>query len=74
MSRAAALIAVFIAAFIVLIGILAVFAGIADAFPTTEESFFKFGPEIKGVVLAVVGVVVVAAGLLLSRAASKFSR
>ncbi|HEX9122296.1 MAG TPA: hypothetical protein VF984_02900 [Actinomycetota bacterium] len=61
------------AAFIVLMGVLAVFAGIAPAFPTTEESFFKIGaiPEVKGVVLAAVGAVLIAGGYFLTRFAGK---
>jgi hypothetical protein len=74
MSRAVALFVVFIAAFILLVGILGVFAGVATAFPTTEEAFFKFGPELKSAVLAVVSVVVVAVGLLLTRVADRISR
>jgi hypothetical protein len=74
MSRGLALLTAFIAAFIVLVGILAIFAGIATAFPTTEESFFKIGPEVTGAVLSIVGVVVLAAGLFLTRFAGKISR
>jgi hypothetical protein len=73
MSRGLAVVMVFIAAFIVLIGILAVFAGIAPAFPTTEEAFFKFGPELKDALLAIVGLVVVALGIFLTRIAGRFS-
>jgi hypothetical protein len=73
MLRGLAVVTVFVAAFIVLIGILALFAGIATAFPTTEEAFFKFGPELEGAVLAIVGVVIVAVGLFLTRVAGKIS-
>lgn len=73
MSRAMALLLVVVAAFIVLMGVLAIFAGIAPAFPTTEDSFFKIGPmpEVKSVVLAVVGVVALAGGYFLVRLADK---
>lgn len=76
MSRGLALLAVLIAAFLVLMGILGVFAGIATAFPTTEESFFKIGPmpELNGAVLSVVGVVFVAAGYFLTRLAGRIYR
>jgi hypothetical protein len=75
MSRGLALLLVLIAAFIVLMGVLGVFAGIATAFPTTEESFFKMGsmPELEGAVLAVVGAVFVVAGFFLTRLAGKIS-
>jgi archaellum biogenesis protein FlaJ (TadC family) len=75
MSRVLALLAVLIAAFLVLVGVLGVFAGIAPAFPTTEESFTKFGsmPEIKDIVLVIVSVVFVAAGYFLTRFAGKMS-
>jgi hypothetical protein len=73
MSRGLAVLAVFIAAFIVLMGILGVFAGIATAFPTTEDSFVRIGAELKGAVLAVIGVVVVAVGLFLTRLAGRLS-
>jgi hypothetical protein len=43
MARSLAVFLVFIAAFVLLIGVLGLFAGIAPAFPTTEDSFFKFG-------------------------------
>jgi hypothetical protein len=76
MSRTLALLAVLIAAFLILMGLLGVFAGIATAFPTTEESFFKLGPipEIKSVVLVLVSVVVVAAGYILMRFAGTVNR
>lgn len=76
MSRGLAVLGVFIAAFIVLMGLLGLFAGIATAFPTTEESFFKIGsmPEIKGAVLSVVSVVVIAVGLFFTRLAGNLSR
>ena len=76
MSRGLALLAVLIAAFVVLMGVLGIFAGIADAFPTTEESFVKFGfmPKLDGVVLAIVGAVVVAAGAFLTRLAGRIYR
>jgi uncharacterized membrane protein len=76
MSRALALLAVVIAAFLILMGLLGVFAGIAPAFPTTEESFFKIAsmPELKGAVLSLVGVVVVAAGYFLTRFAGTIYR
>lgn len=57
MSRALGVLVVLVAAFIVLIGVLSVFAGIAPAFPTTEEAFLKIGAEIKGVLLVIVGAV-----------------
>jgi hypothetical protein len=76
MSRGLALLAVLIAAFLVLMGLLGIFAGIATAFPTTEDSFFKIGPmpELKGAVLSLVGVVVVAVGYFLTRLAGKIYR
>jgi hypothetical protein len=75
LARSLALIAVLAAAFLVLMGILGIFAGIARAFPTTEESFFKIGPmpELKGAVLAVVGAVFVGAGYFLTRLAGGLS-
>jgi hypothetical protein len=76
MSRGLALLAVLVAAFLVLMGLLGVFAGVALAFPTTEESFFKLGPlpELKGAVLSLVGFVVLAAGYFLTRLAGKIYR
>jgi archaellum biogenesis protein FlaJ (TadC family) len=76
MSRTLALLAVLIAAFLILIGILGVFSGIATAFPTTEESFFKIGPmpELKSAVLTIFGVVVFALGVFLTRLAGKIYR
>jgi uncharacterized membrane protein len=75
MPRALALLMVVVAAFIVLMGVLAIFAGIAPAFPTTEESFLKIGPtEVEGVVLAVVGAVLVAGGYFLTRFAGSIYR
>jgi hypothetical protein len=73
MARALAVFIVFIAAFVVLIGVLALFAGIAPVFPTTEEAFFKLGVEIKDAPLAIVGVVVIAAGYVLTRFAGTLS-
>jgi hypothetical protein len=74
MSRALVFLMVLIAAFLVLVGALGVFAGIAAAFPTTEEEYFKIGVELKGAVLAVVAAVVVAAGLFLTRYAGRIYR
>lgn len=74
MSRALAFLVVLIAAFLVLMGALGVFAGVAAVFPTTEEAFFKIGVELKGAVLAVVSAAVVAAGFLLTRYAGKIYR
>jgi hypothetical protein len=75
MSRGLALLAVLIAAFFVLMGVLGVFAGIVTAFATTEESFFKIGPtpELHGAVLSVVGAVFVAAGYFLTRLSGTLS-
>jgi hypothetical protein len=76
MSRGLAVLVVVIAAFVVLMGVLGVFAGIAPAFPTTEESYVKIGsmPELKNVVLVVVGAAFVAAGYFLTRLAGKMSQ
>jgi len=73
MTRGLAVVTVFVAAFILLIGLLALFAGIATTFPTTEESFFKFGPELEGAALAVVGAAVVGLGVFLTWLAGRFS-
>jgi hypothetical protein len=49
-------------------GVLGVWAGIAAAFPTTEEAFFKIGSlEISGVLLFIVGAVLIAMGYFLTR-------
>lgn len=74
MSRGLAFLVVLIAAFLVLMGALGVFAGIAAAFPTTEEEYFKIGVELKGAVLVVVGAAVVAASFFLTWYAGKIYR
>ena len=75
MARALALLMVVVAAFIVLMAVLAVFAGIAPALPTTEESFLKIGPtEVEGAVLTIVGAVLVAGGYFLTRLAGSIYR
>jgi hypothetical protein len=76
MSRPLAFVSVLVAAFFVLMGALGLFAGIASAFPTTEEAFFKIGPmpELSGAVLIVVGAVFLVAGYVLNRFAGKTSR
>jgi hypothetical protein len=72
--KALAIVVVLIAAFLVLIGVLGVFAGIAPLFPTTEEAYLKVGIEIEGVFLVIVGVIFVAAGYFLTRFAGGISR
>src|SRR6266508_3831466 len=47
MSRGLAALAVIVAAFVIMMGILGVFAWIATAFPTTEDAFVKIGPTPK---------------------------
>jgi hypothetical protein len=76
MSRPLAFAAVLVAAFFVLMGSLGLFAGIATAFPTTEEAFFKIGPmpELGGAILIVVGAVFLAAGYVLNRFAGSTYR
>jgi hypothetical protein len=76
MSRGVAVLVVVLASFLVFMGVLAVFAGIAPAFPTTEEAFLKIGGvEVKGVFLVIVGAIAVAAGYYLTRLArSRSSR
>jgi hypothetical protein len=73
MNRGLAVFVVFLAAFILLIGALGLFAAIATAFPTTEEAFFKLGFEIKNVVLGVVSVVVIALAYVVTRLAENVS-
>ncbi len=74
MARGLAVVVVFIAAFIVMMGILGIFAGIATGFGTTEESFFKYGPELEGAALSVVSAAVAAFGFFLTWLAGKISR
>lgn len=74
MPRAIGVLIVFVAAFIILTGVFGLFAGIATAFPTTEEAFLKIGGvEVKGVFLAVLGAALVAAGYFLTRLAGNSS-
>ncbi len=76
MSRGLAALAVIVAAFVIMMGILGVFAWIATAFPTTEDAFVKIGPtpKLEGPVMGIVSVIFVAAGYFLVRFASKISR
>lgn len=72
MSRGLGVLAIVVAAFLVLMGVLGVWAGIAAAFPTTEEAFFKIGSlEISGVLLVIVGAVFIAAAYFLTRFAGQ---
>jgi hypothetical protein len=73
MNRGVAVFVVFLVAFILLIGVLGLFAAIATAFPTTEEAFFKLGFEIKNVVLGIVSVVVIALSYVVTRLAGNLS-
>jgi hypothetical protein len=74
MSRGFAVLVVVVASFLVFMGVLAMFAGIAPAFPTTEEAFLKIGGvEVEGVFLVIVGAIAVAAGYYLTRLAGNRS-
>lgn len=72
--KVVAVLVVLLAAFVVLMGVLGLFAGIAPLFPTTEEAYLKLGVEIKGVFLVIVGAAFVAVGYLLTRFAGGLSR
>jgi hypothetical protein len=68
MSRGLGLLVIVVAAFIIMMGVFGVWAGIAEAFPTTEEAFFKIGSvEISGVVLVILGAVSIVVGYFLVR-------
>jgi hypothetical protein len=68
MSKGLGLLVIFVAAFIILMGVFGVWAGIAEAFPTTEEAFFKIGSvEISGVFLGILGAAVIVVGYFLVR-------
>jgi len=68
MSRGLGLLVIVVAAFIIMMGVFGVWAGIAEAFPTTEEAFFKIGSvEISGVVLVLLGAVSIVVGYFLVR-------
>jgi len=68
MSRGLGLLVIVVAAFIILMGVFGVWAGIAEAFPTTEEAFFKIGSvEISGVLLVILGAVSIVVGYFLVR-------
>jgi hypothetical protein len=70
MSRGVGVLVIVVAAFLVLMGVLGVWAGIAAAFPTTEEGFLKIGGlEVSGVLLVIIGAVSIAAGYFLTRLA-----
>ena len=71
MSRALGFLVIVVAAFITLMGMLAVWAGIAKAFPTTEEAYFEIGSlEISGVFLVIVGAAFIVVGYFLVRFAA----
>lgn len=68
MSKGLGVLLIIVAAFLVLMGVLGVWAGIAAAFATTEEAFFKIGSlEISGVLLFIVGAALIGAGYFLTR-------
>jgi hypothetical protein len=68
MSRGLGLLVIVVAAFIIMMGVFGVWAGIAEAFPTTEEAFFKIGSvEISGVFLVIVSAVSIVVGYFLVR-------
>jgi hypothetical protein len=68
MSRGLGLLVIVVAAFIIMMGVFGVWAGIAEAFPTTEEAFFKIGSvEISGVFLVILGAVSIVVGYFLVR-------
>lgn len=68
MSRGLGLVVIVVAAFIIMMGVFGVWAGIAEAFPTTEEAFFKIGSvEISGVFLVLLGAVSIVVGYFLVR-------
>jgi hypothetical protein len=71
MSKALGPLAIVVAASITLLGALGVWAGIAKAFPTTEEAFFKIGSlEISGVFLVILGAAFILGGYFLVRFAA----
>ncbi|HZD22990.1 MAG TPA: hypothetical protein VE569_06260 [Acidimicrobiia bacterium] len=74
MPRAFGTVIVFVTAFVVFMGILGFFAGIALAFGTTEESFVNLGFELDGALLSVVGAAVVAIALYFVRVVGRLSR
>jgi hypothetical protein len=72
MSKALGFLVIVVAAFISLMGVLAVWAGIAKAFPTTEEAYFEIGSlEISnGVFLVILGAAFIVVGYFLVRFAA----
>jgi len=68
MSKGLGLLVIVVAAFITLMGVFGVWAGIAEAFPTTEEAFFKIGSvEVSGVFLVILGAAFIVGGYFLVR-------
>lgn len=68
MSKGLGFLVIVVAAFIALMGIFGVWAGIAEAIPTTGEAFFKIGSvEISGVFLVILGAAFIAVGYFLIR-------
>jgi hypothetical protein len=68
MSRGLGLLVIVVAAFIIMMGVFGVWAGIAEAFPTTEEAFLKLGSvEISGVFLVILGAASIVVGYFLLR-------
>jgi hypothetical protein len=72
--KAVAVVVVLVAAFLVLVGFLGIFSGIAPLFPTTEEAYLEVGVEIEGVFLVIVGAIFVAIGYFLTRFAGRIAR
>jgi hypothetical protein len=75
MSKGLGLLVIVVAAFIILMGLFGVWAGIAEAIPTTEEAFFKLGSlKISGVFLVIVGAAVMVLGYFLIRLVASTER